>query len=56
MEKEPDHVDIQFADPDGFEQEVLRFARRNIYNTAILAADHELIPEVQDPLALGGLE
>lgn len=56
LEGEPDPVDIHFPGPDGFEQEVLRFDRRNIYNATILAAAQELIPEVQDPLALGGLE
>lgn len=56
LEGEPDPVDLCFPGPDGFEQEVLRFDRRNIYNATILAAARELIPEVPDPLALTGLE
>lgn len=55
LEGDVDPVDIAFPGPDGFEQDVLHFDRRNVYNATILAAAKELIPEVPDPLALAGL-
>lgn len=50
-----DPVELMFPGPDGFEQEVVRFDRQNQWNGAILAAAANLLPEVSDPHAAGGL-
>lgn len=44
-----DPVDLNFPSPDGFEQELIRFDRRNGWNADILGAANELLPEVSDP-------
>lgn len=55
IEGEPDAVDLIFPSPDGFEQELLRFDRRNVWNADIVAAAKELLPEVSNPSAAGPL-
>ena len=52
---DPDPVDLIFPSPDGFEQEIIRFDRRNGWNADIVAAAKELLPEVSDPLAASSL-
>jgi 5-methylcytosine-specific restriction enzyme subunit McrC len=53
VDGDPDPVDLIFPSPDGFEQELVRFDRRNGWNAEILAAAQELLPEVRDPSAAG---
>ncbi len=55
IDADPDPVDLIFPSPDGFEQEIIRFDRRNGWNADIVAAAKELLPEVSDPLAAGSL-
>ncbi|WP_336235799.1 5-methylcytosine restriction system specificity protein McrC [Achromobacter dolens] len=55
IDGDPDPVDLIFPSPDGFEQELIRFDRRNGWNADIVAAAKELLPEVSDPLAAGSL-
>lgn len=55
IDGDPDPTDLIFPGPDGFEQEILRFDRRNPWNAAIHDAARELLPEVSDPAAAAGL-
>lgn len=55
IDGDPDPVDLIFPSPDGFEQELIRFDRRNGWNADIVAAAKELLPEVSDPLAASSL-
>lgn len=55
VDGDPDPVDLVFPSPDGFEQELIRFDRRNGWNADIVAAAKELLPEVSDPSAVGSL-
>lgn len=55
IDGDPDPVDLIFPSPDGFEQELIRFDRRNGWNADIVAAAKELLPEVSDPSAAGAL-
>lgn len=55
VDGDPDPVDLIFPSPDGFEQEVIRFDRRNGWNADIVAAAKELLPEVSDPSTVGSL-
>jgi hypothetical protein len=55
IDGDPDPVDLIFPSPDGFEQELIRFDRRNGWNADIVAAAKELLPEVSDPSAAGSL-
>lgn len=55
IDGDPDPTDLIFPSPDGFEQEVTLFDRRNPWNGAIHAAAKELLPEVGDPAAASGL-
>ncbi|QDA57206.1 5-methylcytosine restriction system specificity protein McrC [Thermomonas aquatica] len=55
IDGDPDPVDLIFPSPDGFEQEVIRFDRRNGWNADIVAAAKGLLPEVSDPSAAGSL-
>lgn len=51
IDGDPDPVDLVFPSPDGFEQELIRFDRRNGWNADIIAAAKELLSEVSDPSA-----
>ena len=55
IDGDPDPVDLIFPSPDGFEQEIIRFDRRNGWNADIAAAAKELLPEVSDPSAARSL-
>jgi len=55
IDGEPDPIDLIFPSPDGFEQELVRFDRKNGWNADIVAAANELLPEVSDPSAAGSL-
>lgn len=55
IDGDPEPVDLTFPSPDGFEQELIRFDRRNGWNADILAAAKELLPEVTDPSAASSL-
>lgn len=55
IEGDPDPVDLIFPSPDGFEQELTRFDRRNGWNADIVAAARELLPEVSDPSVISAL-
>lgn len=55
IDGDPDPVDLIFPSPDGFEQELIRFDRKNGWNGDIVAAAKELLPEVSDPLAASSL-
>lgn len=55
IDGDPDPVDLIFPSPDGFEQELIRFDRRNGWNADIVAAAKELLPEVSDPSAASPL-
>ncbi|MDP9896661.1 5-methylcytosine-specific restriction endonuclease McrBC regulatory subunit McrC [Variovorax boronicumulans] len=55
IDGDPDPVDLVFPSPDGFEQELIRFDRRNGWNANIVAAAKELLPEVSDPSAASSL-
>ena len=55
LDGEPDPTDLIFPSPDGFEQELIHYDRRNGWNAEIAAAANELLPEVRDPLAASSL-
>lgn len=55
IDGDPDPVDLIFPSPDGFEQELIRFDRKNGWNGNIVAAARELLPEVSDPSAASSL-
>jgi 5-methylcytosine-specific restriction enzyme subunit McrC len=55
IDGDPDPVDLIFPSPEGFEQELIRFDRRNGWNADIVGAAKELLPEVSDPSAAGSL-
>ena len=55
IDGDPDPLDLVFPSPDGFEQELVRFDRRNGWNADIVAAARELLPEVTDPSTAGSL-
>jgi 5-methylcytosine-specific restriction enzyme subunit McrC len=55
IDGDPDPVDLIFPSPDGFEQELTRFDRRNGWNADIVAAARELLPEVSDPSVVSAL-
>ena len=55
IDGDPDPVDLIFPSPDGFEQELTRFDRRNGWNSDIVAAARELLPEVSDPSVVSAL-
>lgn len=55
IDGDPDPVDLIFPSPDGFEQELIRFDRKNGWNGDIVAAARELLPEVSDPSAASSL-
>ena len=55
IDGDPDPVDLIFPSPDGFEQELIRFDRKNGWNGDIVAAANELLPEVSDPSAASSL-
>ena len=55
IDGDPDPVDLIFPSPDGFEQELIRFDRRNGWNADIVAAAKVLLPEVSDPSAASSL-
>ena len=55
IDGDPDPVDLIFPSPEGFEQELIRFDRRNGWNADIVAAAKELLPEVGDPSAARSL-
>ena len=55
IDGDPDPTDLVFPSPDGFEQEVTLFDRRNHWNGVIHAAAKELLPEVGDPAVASGL-
>lgn len=55
IDGDPDPVDLIFPSPDGFEQELIRFDRRNGWNADVVAAAKELLSEVSDPSAVGSL-
>jgi hypothetical protein len=48
-------VDLIFPGPDGFEQELIRFDRKNGWNADIAGAAKELLPEVSNPSVAGSL-
>ncbi len=55
LEGDADPVDLKSPGPEGFEQEVVRFDRRNEWNAALRGAARELLPEVRDPFAANSL-
>lgn len=55
IDGDPDPVDLIFPSPDGFEQELTRFDRRNGWNADIVAAARELLPEVSEPSVVSAL-
>lgn len=55
IDGDPDPVDLIFPSPDGFEQDLIRFDRKNGWNGDIVAAAKELLPEVSDPSAASSL-
>ena len=55
IDGDPDPVDLIFPSPDGFEQELIRFDRKNGWNGDIVAAAKELLPEVSDPSVASSL-
>lgn len=55
IDGDPDPVDLIFPSPDGFEQELISFDRKNGWNGDIVAAAKELLPEVSDPSAASSL-
>ena len=55
IDGDPDPVELIFPSPDGFEQDLIRFDRRNTWNGDIVAAAKELLPEVSDPSAASSL-
>jgi 5-methylcytosine-specific restriction enzyme subunit McrC len=55
LDGDPDPVDLIFPSPDGFEQELIRFDRSNGWNSDIVGAAKDLLPEVSDPSAASSL-
>ncbi len=55
IEGDPDPLELIFPSPDGFEQEFMRFDRRNGWNADIVGAAKELLTEVSDPAAANSL-
>lgn len=55
IDDDPDPVDLRFPGPDGFEQQVVKFDRRNPWNAAMREAAKELLAEVGDPEASSAL-
>lgn len=55
IDGDPDPVELIFPSPDGFEQELIRFDRKNEWNGDIVAAAKQLLPEVSDPSAASSL-
>ena len=55
IDGDPDPIDLIFPGPEGFEQEVVRFDRRNSWNADICAAAQALLPAVGDPAAVASL-
>lgn len=55
IDGDPDPLDLIFPSPDGFEQELIRFDRKNGWNGDIVAAAKELLPEVSDPSVASSL-
>ncbi|WP_232512063.1 McrC family protein [Pseudomonas protegens] len=55
IDGDPDPVELIFPSPDGFEQELIRFDRKNGWNGDILAAAKELLFEVSDPSVASSL-
>jgi hypothetical protein len=55
IDGDPDPMDLIFPSPDGFEQEFIRFDRRNGWNADIAAAAKELLPEVSAPSTASSL-
>lgn len=55
IDGDPDPLDLIFPSPDGFEQELVRFDRKNGWNANIVAAAKELLTEVSDPAAASSL-
>jgi 5-methylcytosine-specific restriction enzyme subunit McrC len=55
VDGDPDPLDLIFPSPDGFEQDAIRFDRRNGWNADIVSAAKALLPEVGDPTTVGSL-
>lgn len=55
IDGDPDPADLIFPSADGFEQELIRFDRKNGWNGDMAAAAKELLPEVRDPSAASSL-
>jgi len=55
IDGDPEPMDLLFPSPDGFEQDTVRFDRRNCWNADIVGAARELLPEVSDPSAVSSL-
>jgi len=55
IDGDPDPIELMFPDPDGFEQEFIRYDRKNNWNAIVLAAARELLPEVSDAAAAAKL-
>lgn len=55
LDGDPDPVDLVLPTSEGYEQEVMRFDRRNAWNADIVEAAKVLLPEVSDPSTLGSL-
>lgn len=55
IDGEPDPVDLFVPLPDGFEQELMCFDRRNRWNADIMAAVRELLPRMSDPSIISSL-
>lgn len=55
IDGDPDPVDLIFPSSEGFEQELIRFDRKNGWNADIVAAAKILLPEVSDPTAASAL-
>ncbi|OHW41185.1 restriction endonuclease [Pseudomonas sp. 06C 126] len=55
IDGDPDPVELIFPSPDGFEQELIRFDRKNYWNGDIVAAAKVLLPEVSDPAVASSL-
>lgn len=55
IDGDADPMDLVFPSSDGFNQEVIRFDRKNEWNANIMAAAKELLFEVSDPSTAGSL-
>ena len=55
IDGEVDPFDLRFPDSDGFAQEIVRYDRRNPFNSSIVGAAKDLLPEVSDPIAVAEL-